>query len=59
METEQQLTSVKVDVDNWEEFRINAIKYKFSFNKLVNRVLHLYNINEEFRKKIHQYKIEK
>jgi hypothetical protein len=53
-----QLTSVKVDVQEFETFKINAIRYKFSLNKLTNRALHLYNNDEEFRKKIHQYNVD-
>jgi hypothetical protein len=52
-EKNQQLTSVKIDKDLFETFRINAIKNKFSFQKLSERAIHLYNTDDVFRKMIH------
>jgi hypothetical protein len=49
----QQLTSVKVDKDLFELFRVNTIKMKFSFQKLAERSMYLYNNDPEFRKMIH------
>jgi len=49
---EVQLTSVKVDSKYFEEFKINAIRHKFSLNKLVNSAMYLYLTDEEFRKKV-------
>jgi hypothetical protein len=54
----QQLTSVKIDKDLFEEFRINTIKMKFSFQKLSERAIYLYNTDPEFRKLIHNVKID-
>lgn len=47
------LTSVKVEEQIFEDFKIAAIRYKFNLQKLVNRSAHLYIINEEFRKQLH------
>ena len=51
----QVLTSVKLDVDLFENFKIECIKRKFSFQKLSERAIHLYLTDEEFRKKIHNH----
>ena len=47
-----QLTSVKVDKDLFDTFKIECVKRKFSLNKLVNRAMDLYINNEEFRKQL-------
>jgi len=54
----QRLTSVKIDDISWDEFKINTIRYKFSFQKLSDRVIYLYNKDPEFRKMIHQVDIK-
>ena len=54
----QQLTSVKVDKDLFEEFKINSIKNKFSYQKLSERAMFLYNTDLEFRKMIHKVEVE-
>jgi hypothetical protein len=46
------LTSVKVQSDLFEDFKIECVKRKFSFQKLADRALFLYLTNEEFRKQI-------
>jgi hypothetical protein len=51
----QVLTSVKLDTDLFENFKIECIKRKFSFQKLSERAIHLYLTDEEFRKKIHNH----
>jgi hypothetical protein len=53
---DKQLTSVKIDKELFEEFKIAAIKMKFSFQKLSERAVHLYLTDEEFRKMIHNHK---
>ena len=50
---ELQLTSVKVHRELFEEFIIECVKTKFSFQKLSDRSIYLYLTNEEFRKTIH------
>lgn len=53
----KQLTSVKVDKDQFEEFKINSVKLKYSLQKLVDRSLYLYNTDLEFRKMITNTKL--
>jgi hypothetical protein len=57
MSANQQLTSVKVDKDLFEEFKINSIKNKFSYQKLSERAMFLYNTDLEFRKMIHKVEV--
>ena len=49
------LTSVKVADNLFQDFKISSIKYKFNLQKLVNRAVHLYLNDEDFRKKIHNH----
>jgi len=46
------LTSVKVQSDLFENFKIECVKRKFSFQKLSDRALFLYLTDENFRKQI-------
>ena len=46
------LTSVKVKSDLFENFKIECVKRKFSFQKLADRALFLYLTDESFRKQI-------
>jgi ribosomal protein S10 len=55
MENKDILTSVKVDKDLFETFKIECVKRKFSLNKLVNRTMDLYLSDESFRKQINSY----
>jgi hypothetical protein len=45
------LTSVKVNVDSYNEFKINSIKDGISFQELVNKTLELYNNSADFKEK--------
>jgi len=57
---EMTLTSVKVKSDLFEDFKIECVKRKFSFQKLADRSLFLYLTDEDFRKKINsQVNLEK
>ena len=49
---EMTLTSVKVQSDLFDEFKIECVKRKFSFQKLADRSLFLYLSDEDFRKKL-------
>ena len=49
------LTSVKIVDHLFEDFKVSSIRYKFNLQKLANRELHLYLIDEEFRKKLHNH----
>ena len=51
----QQLTSVKINKDLFEQFRVECIKRKFSFQKLSERAVHMYLSDEDFRKRIHSH----
>jgi len=46
------LTSVKVEKETFEEFKIEAIRKKFNMQKLVNRCMDLFVSDDEFAKKI-------
>jgi hypothetical protein len=52
MENKDILTSVKVNKDLFDTFKIECVKRKFSLNKLVNRAIDLYINDEDFRKKL-------
>jgi hypothetical protein len=49
------LTSVKVKDDLFDEFKVLCVRTKFSLQKLVDRSIHLYLTNEDFRKQIHNH----
>ena len=49
---EMTLTSVKVQSELFENFKIACVKYKFSLQKLADRTIHLYLTDEDFRKQI-------
>ena len=49
---EEQLTSLKVEKDLFNTFKVECVKRKFSLNKLVNRAMDLYLNSEEFRKQV-------
>ena len=49
------LTSVKVQSDLFEDFKMSCVKHKFSLQKLVDRAVHLYLTDDEFRKSIHNH----
>ena len=49
------LTSVKLVDHVFEDFKISSIRHKFNLQKLVNRTIHLYLEDEEFRKQIHNH----
>ena len=46
------LTSVKIQSDLFENFKIECVKRKFSFQKLADRASYLYLTDEDFRKQI-------
>lgn len=51
----KKLTSTKIDENLFEEFKVATIRYKFTLQKLVERSIHLYLTNPEFRKTIHNH----
>ena len=52
---DKQLRSVKIEKDLFEEFKVECIKMKFSFQKLSERAVHLYLTDPDFRKQIHNH----
>ena len=46
------LASVKIKSDLFENFKIECVKRKFSFQKLADRAIYLYLTDENFRKQI-------
>tara|TARA_B110000240_G_scaffold154939_1_gene171972 strand:+ start:198 stop:383 length:186 start_codon:yes stop_codon:yes gene_type:complete len=53
--TDKTLTSVKIKSDLFNEFKIECVKRKFSFQKLSDRAIHLYLTDEDFRKQINNH----
>jgi len=49
---EKKLTSVKINKELWEDFKVECVRRKFSFQKLSERAIDLYLNDEEFRRKI-------
>ena len=49
---EMTLTSVKVKSNLFENFKIECVKRKFSFQKLSDRAIYLYLTDEDFRRQI-------
>lgn len=52
---DNKLTSVKVKDDLFEEFKVMCVRTKFSLQKLVDRSIHLYLTDEDFRKELHNH----
>ncbi len=50
--SDKTLTSVKIQSDLFQEFKIECVKRKFSFQKLADRAIYLYLTDEDFRKQI-------
>lgn len=55
-ESKKVLTSVKLDPELFDAFRIDCVKLKFSFQKLAERSMHLFQTDPEFRKTILNHK---
>ena len=49
------LTSVKVNEELFEEFKVLCVITKFSLQKLVDRSIHLYLTEDDYRKKLHNH----
>ena len=52
---EKTLTSVKIQNDLFQDFKIECVKRKFSFQKLADRAIHLYLTDDDFRKTINNH----
>ncbi len=46
------LTTVKVLSDKYSEFKMNTLTTEMTLQKLVNRAIHLYLTDEEFKKQV-------
>lgn len=51
------ITTVKVDKELYESFKITNVKSKFYLQDLVNRCMYLYLNDEQFRAKIFNFNI--
>ena len=49
------LTSVKIQSDLFDEFKVSCVRHKFSFQMLADRAIHLYLTDDGFRKQIHNH----
>ena len=52
---EKTLTSVKIQSDLFQDFKIECVKRKFSFQKLADRAIHLYLTDDDCRKTINNH----
>lgn len=52
---DNKLTSVKVNGELFEEFKVLCVRTKFSLQKLVDRSIHLYLTSDEYRKQLHNH----
>ena len=52
---DNKLTSVKVNDTLFDEFKVLCVRTKFSLQKLVDRSIHLYLTDDEFRKQLHNH----
>ncbi len=59
LERDKILTSVRIEPEMYNEFRVICLRYKFSLRKLVERSMYAYINDEEFRKQIHRININK
>ena len=53
---EYKLTSVKILKDLYKKFKLDALSDDFTLQKLVNRSMDLYLIDNKFKTKIHDWK---
>lgn len=58
MAVKQTLTSVKVNEELFQEFKISCVKHKFSLQKLVDRSIYLYLKDMEYQRQMHNTDIK-
>jgi predicted transcriptional regulator len=51
-DTTQQLTSVKVNTQLFDDFKVMCVRTKLSLQKLTDRAMYLYVTDDDFRKMI-------
>ena len=54
--TEYKLTSVKILQDLYKKFKHSALSDEFTLQKLVNRSMDLYILDNKFKTQIHEWK---
>ena len=54
--TDYKLTSVKILQDLYKKFKHKALTDEFTLQKLVNRSMDLYLLDDEFKTQIHEWK---
>ena len=52
---DNKLTSVKVSEELFEEFNVLCVRTKFSLQILVDRSIHLYLTDGDFKKQVHNH----
>lgn len=52
--SDKKLTSVRVEQELFEQFKIQCVRHKFSFQKLADRAIFFYLTDERFREKVHK-----
>ena len=55
MKKEMTLTSVKVQSELFDDFKVACVRHKFSLQKLADRAINLYLTDEDFKRKIHNH----
>ena len=50
------LTSVKILQDFYKKFKVDALSDEFTLQKLVNRSMDLYILDNKFKTQIHEWK---
>ena len=55
MKKEMTFTSVKVQSELFDDFKVACVRRKFSLQKLADRAIHLYLSDEDFKRKIHNH----
>ena len=56
--SQKTLTTFKLEPQMFDDFKVLCVRTKFSLAKLVDRAMHYYNNDEDFRKLMHNYKHE-
>jgi hypothetical protein len=51
--SDKKLTSVRVEQELFEQFKIQCVRHKFSFQKLADRAIFFYLTDDKFREKLH------
>ena len=52
---EYKLTSVKILQDLYKKFKLTALTDEFTLQKMVNRSMDLYLLDNKFKSQIHEY----